>query len=94
MINGEVTNIAQIEINEGKVENISLSDEKSLLSFVHQTPPTITFDGGSLRNSNLSPGDVDPDNYRLGILIMALVTGAYVIVGGLQQLHRHLLQVP
>ena len=67
-----------------KVENISLNDEKSLLSFVHQAPPTITFDGGSLRNSNLSPGDVDPDNYRLGILIMALVTGAYVIVGGLR----------
>ena len=41
-----------------------------------------SFDGGSLRNSNLSPGDVDPDNYRLGIL-MALVTGA-CIVGGLR----------
>ena len=84
MINGEVTNIAQIEINEGKIKNISLNDEKSVLSFVHQDPPTITFDGGSLRNSKLSPGDVDPDNYRLGILIMALVTGAYVIVGGLR----------
>ncbi|MFP6901074.1 MAG: sodium/solute symporter, partial [Opitutales bacterium] len=35
-------------------------------------------------NPEIAPGDVDPTHYQIGILIMALITGAYVILGGLR----------
>ena len=68
-----------IDDQVGKVERTAPVPEAYL-----NTPLGISFSGGNLENPDISPGDVDPFNYRLGILIMALVTGAYVIIGGLK----------
>ena len=45
--------------------------------------PPIKFTGGA-KNPDLSPGDVNPTHYIIGILIMALITGTYTIFGGLK----------
>ena len=47
-------------------------------------PPKVTIKGGAEFDQNLSPGDINPMWYKAGILLMALVTGTYVIVGGLK----------
>lgn len=52
-------------------------------------PPTVNLVGGAAfntpsTNNKLSPGDVDPKWYTYGILLMALVTGTYTILGGLK----------
>ena len=47
-------------------------------------PPKVTLKGGASFDPKLNPTDVDPDWYIIGILTMAFVTGAYVIVGGLK----------
>ena len=84
----------QVLINNQKVDFLKASLTNGQVSKVELTAPmpqaylfepmAISFSGGNLENSEISPGDVDPLSYRLGILIMALVTGAYVIVGGLK----------
>ena len=45
--------------------------------------PIVTLKGGNETNDEISPGDADPTHYQIGILVMALVTGAYVL-GGLR----------
>ena len=47
-------------------------------------PPKVTLKGGASFNPELNPTDVDPQWYIIGILAMAFVTGAYVIIGGLK----------
>ena len=84
----------QILINNQKVDFLEASLTNGQVSKVELTAPmpqaylfepiSISFSGGNLENPEISPGDVDPLSYKLGILIMALVTGAYVIVGGLK----------
>ncbi len=46
-------------------------------------PPRVTIVGASF-NENLSPGDVNPKWYVIGIILMAVVTGSYTIIGGLK----------
>jgi SSS family solute:Na+ symporter len=46
--------------------------------------PGVAFAGGALDNAELSPGDVNPTWYIIGILAMAVVTGTYTIFGGLK----------
>ena len=84
----------QVLINNQKVDFLKASLTNGQVSKVELTAPmpqaylfapmAIGFSGGNLENPEISPGDVDPLSYRLGILIMALVTGAYVIIGGLK----------
>ncbi len=50
----------------------------------YKAAPGIGFKGGSKDTPKLSPGDVDPTWYIVGILAMAIVTGTYTIVGGLK----------
>ena len=47
-------------------------------------PPNVTLKGGASFDPTLEPGDIDPRWYKAGILLMALVTGTYVIFGGLK----------
>jgi hypothetical protein len=45
--------------------------------------PTVSIAGGSAK-TGLSPGDIDPLYYIIGILGMALITGTYTVIGGLR----------
>lgn len=81
MIEGAAEANATIDAN-GTVTAVTLVSPGS--DYNASAPPAVTFSGGNANNPNLSPGDIDPKYYQLGILIMALVTGAYVIVGGLR----------
>jgi solute:Na+ symporter, SSS family len=47
-------------------------------------PPKVSLKGGASFNPDLNPTDVNPQWYIVGILAMAFVTGAYVILGGLK----------
>jgi len=49
----------------------------------YESPPTVAITGGSAK-AGLSPGDIDPLYYILGILGMALITGTYTVIGGLR----------
>lgn len=81
LINNKKTDFLKASIADGKVEAVEISSKpKEPLS----TPISISFAGGNVENPEISPGDVDPFHYKLGILIMALVTGTYVVLGGLK----------
>ena len=81
LINNKKTDFLKASIADGKVEVVEISSTpKEPLS----THISISFAGGNVENPEISPGDVDPFHYKLGILIMALVTGTYVILGGLK----------
>ena len=67
---------------DGWVSSITLSANGS--EYNATTPPKVLIEGGNSNNPDIAPGDVDPQYYKLGIIIMALVTGAYVIFGGLR----------
>ncbi|MDP7018578.1 MAG: sodium/solute symporter, partial [Pirellulaceae bacterium] len=45
---------------------------------------TVRFQGGASFDSQLNPGDVDPRWYMVGIILMAVVTGVYTVIGGLK----------
>ena len=80
LVNNEKADFLEATVVDGKVETVVIFSPPDSLS----APLNISFAGGNLENSEISPGDVDPFNYKLGILIMALVTGTYVILGGLK----------
>ena len=80
LVNNEKADFLEATVVDGKVESVGVYLPPDSLS----APLNISFGGGNLENSEISPGDVDPFNYKLGILIMALVTGTYVILGGLK----------
>ncbi len=67
---------------DGAVTAIVL--DAPLKGYDKENPPKVILKGGNAKNAEISPGDVDPTHYQIGILIMALVTGAYVILGGLR----------
>ncbi len=69
-------------VEDGSISTITLSTSGS--KYNATTPPKILIQGGNLNNPDIAPGDVDPQYYMLGIIIMALVTGGYVIFGGLR----------
>ena len=69
-------------VEDGSISSITLSKNGS--DYNATAPPKVLIQGGNSNNPDISPGDVDPTYYKLGILIMALVTGAYVIFGGLR----------
>ncbi len=46
--------------------------------------PAVVFKGGDQNVPAISPGDVDPKWFVVGILAMAIITGLYTIFGGLK----------
>jgi len=80
LVNNEKADFLEATVVDGKVETVVIFSPPDSLS----APLNISFAGGNSENPEISPGDVDPFNYKLGILIMALVTGTYVILGGLK----------
>ena len=81
LVNNEKADFLEATVVDGEVETVGvISPPPDSLS----APLNISFAGGNSENPEISPGDVDPFNYKLGILIMALVTGTYVILGGLK----------
>ena len=83
IIKGDGGGKAQAQIDDqGRVISVTLIESGS--GYDADKPPSIMFKGGNERNEKISPGDVDPTHYQIGILVMALVTGAYVILGGLR----------
>jgi SSS family solute:Na+ symporter len=81
LVNNKQADFLEASVIDGKIEAVSII---SSLPESISTPLNISFAGGNVENPELSPGDVDPFSYKLGILIMALVTGTYVILGGLK----------
>lgn len=73
---------AAVTTAAGQVTSITLSSPGS--GYEIANPPIVELVGGAKFDQSLSPGDVDPNMYRIGILLMALVTGTYTIVGGLK----------
>ena len=90
LINNSKVPYLNANIKEGRVESVNISQEvsmdyqKSQNIYDISLPPSISFEGGNQNNPSIAPGDVDPFNYKLGIIIMAIVTGTYVILGGLK----------
>ena len=83
IIKGDGGGKAQAQIDDqGRVISVTLIESGS--GYDADKPPSIMLKGGNERNEKISPGDVDPTHYQIGILVMALVTGAYVILGGLR----------
>jgi len=80
-IGGKKVATAAIDAN-GTVTAIALNNP--VKGYDAEKPPKVVFRGGNAKNPEIAPGDVDPTHYQIGILIMALVTGAYVILGGLR----------
>ena len=70
-------------VKSGKIESVNISSNQTT-KFDPSSVPVVSFVGGNQNNHSIAPGDVDPFNYKLGIIIMAIVTGTYVIVGGLK----------
>lgn len=73
---------AEATMVDGQVESITLLTPGS--GYENDTPPTVKITGGAKFKESLSPGDVDPKMFVLGILLMAVVTGTYTVVGGLK----------
>jgi len=49
-----------------------------------EAPPRVRLHGGASFGKHLDPADVNPRWYVVGILLMAVVTGTYTIIGGLK----------
>lgn len=73
---------ATATIQDGKVTGFAITVAGS--GYDSEQPPAVALKGGASFRSGLSPGDIDPTWYIIGILLMALVTGTYTILGGLK----------
>ena len=69
-------------LEDGKIVGVNFTE--NIIGLKPSMPMPVSFIGGNINNPEISPGDVEPTRYKLGILIMAIVTGAYVIFGGLK----------
>ncbi|MDC3335854.1 hypothetical protein OAV71_05040, partial [Opitutales bacterium] len=69
-------------LEDGKIVGVNFTE--NIIGLKPSMPMPVSFIGGNINNPEISPGDVEPFRYKLGILIMAIVTGAYVIFGGLK----------
>lgn len=73
---------ATATLSDGSLTAISVTDGGS--GYQADSPPMIEIVGGASFDKSLNPGDVDPTMFKLGILLMAVVTGTYTIIGGLK----------
>ncbi|MDX1563958.1 MAG: hypothetical protein R3236_01075 [Phycisphaeraceae bacterium] len=73
---------ATAELTEDGVSRIALDDPGA--GYSTENPPVVLLDGGASFDPMLKPTDVDPKWYIIGILLMAVITGTYVIFGGLK----------
>ena len=81
---GEITDEETDEQFTG-VTSVTLSNPGA--GYDAQRPPKVKLVGGadfSYRGQTLQPGDVNPQWYIVGIILMAVVTGTYTILGGLK----------
>lgn len=69
-------------LENGRIVGVNFKE--NIIDLEPSMPVPVSFIGGNINNPAISPGDVEPFHYKLGILIMAIVTGAYVIFGGLK----------
>jgi len=83
LLNGKEAPSFDVKIEEGRVISIAAPLAQQKL-YDPDRPPHVSLMGGRLQSPDLGPGDVDPFNYKLGIIIMAFITGTYVILGGLK----------
>ena len=83
LVNNQSAPDFNVKIEGGEVSAVIIPADQSF-SYDPKSPPIISFAGGNSNNAEIAPGDVDPFSYKLGILIMAIVTGTYVILGGLK----------
>ncbi len=73
---------ATASIADGAVVSVSIIDRGS--EYDPASPPLVQLKGGADFDPALNPSDVNPTWYVVGILVMAVVTGTYVIIGGLK----------
>ncbi len=73
---------AELVIRDGVVTEVKVTSPGS--GYDAANPPAVAILGGADFDPNLKPGDVNPKYYVIGILLMAIVTGAYTIFGGLK----------
>lgn len=69
----------------GVVSDIEITDAGA--GYDPDRPPAVRIKGGAAyqyRGEQLDPSDLDPRWYIYGILLMAIVTGTYTILGGLK----------
>ena len=69
-------------LKDGQIVEVNFT--QNIIDMEPSMPVPISFIGGNINNPEISPGDVEPFHYKIGILLMAIVTGAYVIFGGLK----------
>ena len=73
---------ASVTMSDGVVTGIALTGGGA--GYKKDKPPAVRFRGGSSVDATVAPGDVDPQWYVMGIILMAIVTGTYTIIGGLK----------
>lgn len=74
--------MASATVANGKLASIAV--DLGGVGYDSAKPPLVTITGGAGFDAALSPSDVNPSWYKIGIIIMAIVTGTYVIIGGLK----------
>jgi SSS family solute:Na+ symporter len=73
---------AEAVVADGAVTAITVTHIGS--GYASNKPPGVKLKGGNVSNAAIRPGDVNLTWYRIGIILMAFVTGTYVIFGGLK----------
>ena len=73
---------AELVVTDGVISAVNVTAPGS--GYDANDPPVVSIQGGADFDANLKPGDVNPKYYVIGILLMAVVTGAYTILGGLK----------
>jgi len=80
--NGKPAEAFSAVVDRG-ITRIEITDGGSGYDAKDDNNKAVVFEGGAATPS-LSPGDVNPNHYIIGIIVMALITGTYTILGGLK----------
>ena len=73
---------AQAVMEDGAITAINMNDGGQ--GYKADQPPLVQITGGAGFDPAFNPGDVDPKWYKIGIILMAVITGTYVVFGGLK----------
>ena len=74
---------AYVAVAQKGVKRIEILDGGTGYESATGKAPSVVINGGTAK-VGLSPGDIDPLYYVIGILGMALITGTYTVIGGLR----------